>query len=86
MQVELELFWLVGQVGILLELFGALYIAIVSVSIHRRVRRLFSAFDGWLELPYLVAEIRKQAKTDIIGFAMLAGGLLLQFIGGFGTY
>lgn len=78
-----ELFWVVGQVGILLELSGALYIAVLSVSIHRRMRRLFSNFDGWLELPYLVAEVRKQAKTDIIGFALLAVGLLLQFIGGF---
>lgn len=78
-----ELLWLVAQTGILLELAGALYIAVLSVSIHRRVRRLFSNFDGWMELPFLVGEVRKQAKTDIIGFTMLAGGLLLQFIGGF---
>lgn len=83
--MQVDLLWLVGQVGILLELAGALYIAILSISIHSRVRRLFSAFDGWLELPRLVAEVRTQAKTDIIGFTMLAGGLLLQFIGGFGS-
>lgn len=68
-----------------MELSGALYIAIVSVSVHSRVRRLFSNFDGWMELPRLVAEVRQQAKTDIIGFMLLASGLLLQFIGGFGS-
>ena len=83
--MQIDLLWLVGQVGILLELGGALYIAVLSVSIHRRMRRLFSNFDGWLELPYLVAEVRKQAKTDIIGFTLLAVGLLLQFIGGFAS-
>lgn len=81
--MQVDILWLVGQVGILMEFSGALYIAIVSVSIHSRVRRLFSNFDGWMELPRLVAEVRQQAKTDIIGFMLLAGGLLLQFIGGF---
>ena len=81
--MQVEPLWLVSQLGILLELGGALYIAVLSVSIHSRVRRLFTNFDGWREIPFLVAEVRKQAKTDIIGFAMLAAGLLLQFIGGF---
>ena len=81
--MQVHLLWVVGQIGILLELIGALYIAVLSVSIHRRMRRLFSNFDGWLELPYLIGEVRKQAKTDIIGFTLLAVGLLLQFIGGF---
>ena len=83
--MQAHLFWLVGQLGILMELSGALYIAVLSVSIHCRVRRLFSDFAGWMELPALVGEVRKQAKTDIIGFMLLAGGLLLQFIGGFGV-
>jgi hypothetical protein len=78
-----KLLWFVGQGGILLELAGALYIAIVSVSIHSRVRRLFSNFSGWMELPRLVAEVRQQARTDIVGFLLLAAGLLLQFVGGF---
>jgi hypothetical protein len=77
--------WLVGQFGILMELTGALYIALVSISIHSRVRRLFSNFDGWMELPQLVAEVRQQARTDIVGFLLLAAGLLLQFIGGFAS-
>lgn len=81
--MRVDLLWAVGQFGILLELAGALYIALLSVSIHRRMRRLFTNFNGWMELPYLVAEVRKQAKTDIIGFTMLAVGLLLQFVGGF---
>lgn len=81
--MRLNLLWLVGQLGILLELSGALYIAILSVSIHSRVRRLFSNFDGWRELPRLVAEVRQQAKTDIVGFMLLAAGLVLQFISGF---
>jgi hypothetical protein len=84
--MQANLLWFVGQVGILLELSGALYIALVSVSIHSRVRRLFSNFDGWRELPRLIGEVRQQAKTDIIGFLLLAAGLLLQFVGGFATF
>ena len=81
--MQIDILWAVGQTGILMEVCGALYIAIVSVSVHSRVRRLFSNFDGWMELPGLVAEVRQQAKTDIIGFLLLATGMMLQFIGGF---
>jgi hypothetical protein len=77
-----NIFWLLGESGILLELGGALYIARNSVAAHRRVRRLFSGLNGLKELPKLVEAVQKQTRTDITGFLLLASGLLLQFLGG----
>ncbi len=75
--------WLVGQVGILLEIGGALYIAAQQVSVHTRIGRLFLDIWGIREIPRLVEMMRSQARTDIRGFLLLAGGLVLQFIGNF---
>jgi hypothetical protein len=77
--------WLTGQLGILLEIGGALYIAAQQVSVHTRIGRLFLDIWGIREIPRLVEMMRTQAKTDITGFLLLAGGLVLQFIGNFGA-
>jgi hypothetical protein len=79
-----ELFWYVGQLGLLLEIVGALYIALASISIHQKISNLFFDLWGFREVPKLVATMRNQARTDITGFLMLASGLVLQFIGNFG--
>ncbi len=78
-----EAFWIVGQVGILLELAGALYIATSSIAAHRSIERLFHDFLGFREIPRIIETMSNQTKTDTRGFTLLAGGLLLQFIGNF---
>jgi len=83
--MNIELLWLLGQLGILLEIGGALYIAMSTISIHSRIGRLFVDIWGLREIPRLVGLMQGQARTDIRGFLMLAAGLLLQFIGNFGT-
>ena len=76
-------FWIVGQIGILLELAGALYIAISSISAHKRIERLFHNFLGFREIPGIIETMANQTRTDTKGFTMLAVGLMLQFIGNF---
>lgn len=78
-------FWILGQFGILLEIAGALYIAMASISVHRRIGRLFYNIWGLAEIPKLMETMQGQARTDVTGFLLLAGGLMLQFIGNFGT-
>jgi hypothetical protein len=77
--------WIIAQFGILMEIVGALYIAAQQVSVHSSIGRLFVDIWGIREIPRLVAMMRQQARTDINGFLILAGGLMLQLIGNFGT-
>ncbi len=79
-----QLFWFLGQIGLLLEIIGALYIAVSSISIHQKISKLFFDLWGFREIPRLVATIQNQARTDITGFLLLASGLVMQFIGNFG--
>jgi len=83
--MNIDSLWLLGQLGILLEIGGALYIAMSTVTIHSRIGRLFNNIWGIRELPKLMGLMQGQARTDIRGFLMLAAGLLLQFVGNFGT-
>lgn len=77
-------FWIVGQVGLLLETAGAAYIALSSISMHRRIERLFFDIWGFREIPRIVATMQNQTKSDIRGFILLTVGLILQFVGNFG--
>ena len=82
--MDKELFWVMTQSGLLLEIVGALYIAFSSVSMHRRLGRLFFDLMGFREIPRIVSALQNQTRTDITGFALLAAGLMLQFLGNFG--
>lgn len=77
-------FWIIGQIGILLELGGALYIAMASISAHKSIGRLFRDIWGFREIPKIIETMSTQTRTDVNGFLLLAGGLLLQFIANFG--
>ena len=77
--------WILSQFGILLEAAGALYIVMSAVELHERIGRLFLDIWGIREIPRIVGMMQNQTKSDIRGFLLLAGGLLLQFIGNFGS-
>jgi len=81
--MNVHFLWVLGQFGILLEISGALYIAAASVSLHKKIERLFVGIWGLRELPRIVESIQNQARSDITGFLLLAAGLLMQFIGNF---
>ena len=82
--MNLPLFWTITQVGLLLEITGAVYLALSSISIHKRIERLFFNIWGFREIPKIIATMQNQTSTDIRGFSMLAVGLILQFAGNFG--
>lgn len=77
--------WILSQFGILLEVAGALYIAVSAISLHERIGRLFVDIWGFTEIPRIVSMMQNQTKSDMRGFLLLAGGLLLQFVGNFGA-
>jgi hypothetical protein len=76
-------FWIIGQTGLVLEIAGAAYIALSSISVHRKIERLFFDIWGFREIPRIVSTMQNQTKTDIRGFMLLTLGLLLQFVGNF---
>jgi len=79
-----QFFWYLGQLGLLLEIVGALYIAVSSISMHQKISRLLFNLWGFREIPRIVVTMQNQARTDITGFFLLASGLVLQFIGNLG--
>lgn len=85
--MQIDTYWLLGQIGILLEMSGALFIAVESFVTHSRIRKLvfgIFALDGLREVPKLARTVKTQTRADIVGFLLLAMGLLLQLIGNFG--
>ena len=82
--MNFPLFWTLTQAGLLLEIAGAMYIALSSISVHKRIERLFFNIWGFREIPKIVATMQNQTKTDIRGFFLLAVGLILQFAGNLG--
>lgn len=92
MQLEIEehtlatrdIFWYLNEIGILLEIVGALYIVLGSYRARGRIRKMFDGFQGLKELTQIREVLRDQAKMELYGFLFLGGGLILQFISGFG--
>jgi len=82
--MNLPLFWTLTQVGLLLEIAGAVYIALSSIYIHKRIERLFCNIWGIREIPKIITTMQNQTANDIRGFVLLAMGLMLQFAGNFG--
>ena len=82
--MNLPLFWTITQVGLLLEITGAVYLALSSISSHKRIERLFFNIWGFREIPKIITTMQNQTSTDIRGFSMLSVGLILQFAGNFG--
>lgn len=83
--MNIPFYWALSQGGLLLEIAGAVYLALSSISMHKRIERLFFNIWGFREIPKIVTAMQHQTSTDIRGFFMLAVGLVLQFAGNFGT-
>ena len=71
-----------SEIGILLELGGALWIVRAAFRNRRRVEGLDGTWKGMDKLPDVAAAIQGQAITQFWGFVFLGLGLALQFIGG----
>jgi len=80
-----SLLWYLGEAGILLEIAGAWYMVQANVRARRRIQSLFRGWEGLRELPHIKKVLQNQARTEIIGFAMLGVGLVMQFTAGFAS-
>lgn len=81
--MQFEVFWLVTELGILLEIVGAVYIVLGSLRARRKIDRMFHGLEGLLEIRNIREILQNQARMELNGFLFLSTGLIMQFIGGF---
>lgn len=79
---EQSYFWWVNEVGILLEIVGALVIVLSAFRSRARIKDIPDSWDAELATK-LRDIIAAQAFTELTGFGLLALGLLGQLIAGF---
>lgn len=78
-----DLFWIMTEIGILLEIVGAVYIVRGSFLARRQIQRIFSGLEGLREIRHIRDILHNQARMELNGFLFLSAGLIMQFIGGF---
>ena len=80
-------YWLVGQVGIVLEVFGAGYILYSAYDSKKRIDRHTKTANTINGIGDAVSELARivgsQFKQEAVGFLILVMGLIMQFVGGF---
>jgi hypothetical protein len=80
----MDCYWWLNQIGILLEVVGALTVVGAAFRTRTKIKDLQDSWGG--ELPVRLRDvIANQAYTELGGFGLLAIGLLMQFAGGFGS-
>jgi hypothetical protein len=77
------LFWCLNEAGILLEIVGALVLVISEFNSRNRLRHIQDTFDADLAI-HLRDAITGQAVTELWGFVVFGGGLLMRGIAAFG--
>jgi hypothetical protein len=77
--------WFLTEAGILLEIVGAVYITLGSYRARNKINSMFRGLEGLRELPKIRDILQNQARMELIGFLFLSSGLIMQFIGGFGS-
>jgi len=75
----------IGQGGIILEILGAGYIVYAAYKSNKNLQGKSHTIDAADVMESTLIEVRNQYKKEIIGFALLVFGLIMQFIGGFAT-
>lgn len=79
-------YWAIGQAGIVLEIVGAATLVISAWKASRKILKHKTDID---HIQYAVDELisytNGQFRTQAIGFVLLVLGLVMQFIGGFGS-
>ena len=77
-------YWWANQTGISFEIIGALLIVLAAFWTRKRIRDIRDTWDA--KLPERLRDIvSNQAFTELLGFGLLALGLVLQMIGAFGA-
>ncbi|MBT8139726.1 MAG: hypothetical protein KJP25_08145 [Gammaproteobacteria bacterium] len=78
-------FWYLNELGILLEIVGAVYIVLGSFRARGRIQMMFDGIRGLKQFMRIREILQEQAKMELYGFLFLSSGLILQFIAGFGN-
>jgi hypothetical protein len=79
----MDIFWYINQAGIILEIVGALLIVLSAFKTRNKIKDIPDSYEA--DLTAKVRDIiSNQAFTELKGFGLLAIGLVMQFIGGFG--
>ena len=81
-----DTFWLIGEAGILLEIVGAVYIVLGSYRARKQIDHMFRGLQGLREILKIRDILKNQARMELNGFLFLSGGLIMQFIAGFGLW
>lgn len=81
--MQMDYFWLVTELGILLEIIGAVYIVLGSLRARGKIDQMFKGIEGLLEIRNIREILRNQARMEFNGFVFLSTGLIMQFVGGF---
>ncbi len=80
--------WVIGQAGIVLEVLGAAFIVFSAFKSRKEISKIENpaSYGGVGETSILVVKlIKNQFKNEAFGFFLLGLGLIMQFIGGFGS-
>ena len=81
--VERSAFWYISHIGIVFEIVGALVIVWTAFRTRIKIQGIQDNWDSGLS-ERLRDMISNQAYVELAGFGLLAFGLLLQMLGGFG--
>ena len=75
---------IVGQIGIVLEFLGAGYLVCSALSSKKEMHGLKSTIDSIDDaMSRLIGVVKDQFQKELIGFILLAIGLVMQFLSGF---
>ena len=78
-------YWYIGQGGILLEIVGAGMVVFYAYKARVRVAQLHTDLDHIQEaVDSVLGEVRSQFLKQVVGFLLLAAGLIMQFVGNLG--
>jgi len=83
-------FWAAGQLGLVLDFAGAGWLLWAAIKTTHQAQRLIHpphTFGGVGEAAQMAHnQMLDQARVHLVGFGLLAVGLLLQLIGGIGYF
>ena len=78
----MNLLWLIGQAGIVLEIGGAGYIVYCAYTAKAQIHGKKTDLDHLQEaLDTVIAEVASQFRKQLFGFVLLVLGLGMQFVG-----
>lgn len=82
----MDCLWAAGQTGILLEILGAGTMVVSAYKTSKTIRQHKTDSDHVEDaIQQLMEDASNQFRTQSIGFTLLAIGLFMQLIGGFGN-